>query len=237
MLDFGYYNMDCVEGMKQFPDNYFDLAIVDPPYGDAGKEFKGKDKSRFGGRFDKYKEDKPLEHAGGHFTKYGKRRIEWDQAPGEEYFKQLFRVSKHQVIWGGNYFKLPPTRCFLIWKKKTISENFTMAMAEYAWTSFNDNAKVFEYAPQGNPNNPRIHPTQKPVALYEWILARYASAGMKILDTHVGSGSSLIACHRNGFKYVGFEIDEKMYNKSKERLEAETAQMNIFEFIKQEENK
>lgn len=129
---------------------------------------------------------------------------------------------------GGNYFELPPTRCFIIWKKLTISENFTMAMAEYAWTSFNENAKVFECAPQ---DKNRFHPTQKPVKLYEWILNRYAKEGDTILDTHVGSASSLIACHNTNHKYVGFEIDQDYYVKAKQRLDQETAQMNIFSFI------
>lgn len=107
-----------------------------------------------------------------------------------------------------------------------------MAMAEYAWTSFNDNAKVFEYAPQAKKNDPRFHPTAKPIALYEWCLNRYAKPGDIILDTHVGSASSLIACHNTNHKYVGFEIDEDYYRLAKQRLERETAQMNIFDFIK-----
>ena len=131
---------------------------------------------------------------------------------------------------GGNYFNLPPTRCFLIWKKLTISESFSMAMAEYAWTSFNDNAKVFEYAPQARPGDNRFHPTQKPVALYEWILNRYANSGDIILDTHVGSASSLIACRNTNHKYVGFEIDQVYYEKAKARLDEASAQMNIFDF-------
>ena len=106
-----------------------------------------------------------------------------------------------------------------------------MAMAEYAWTSFNENAKVFEYAPQGRPGDNRFHPTQKPVALYEWVLNRYAKPGDIILDTHVGSGSSLIACHNTNHKYVGFEIDPDYYKQAKERVEAEQAQMNIFDFM------
>jgi len=106
-----------------------------------------------------------------------------------------------------------------------------MAMAEYAWTSFNDNAKVFEYAPQGRPGDDRFHPTQKPVALYEWLLSRYAKDGDTILDTHVGSASSLIACHNTNHKYVGFEIDDTYYALAKERLDRETAQMNIFDFM------
>ena len=159
-----------------------------------------------------------------------KKIIAWDVAPGQEYFDELFRVSRNQIIWGGNYFSLPPTRCFLIWRKLTISESFSMAMAEYAWTSFSGNAKVFEHTPQGKPGE-RFHPTQKPVELYEWILNRYAEPGDKILDTHVGSASSLIACHNTGHKYVGFEIDEYYYELAKKRLEQEEAQISIFEWM------
>ena len=161
--------------------------------------------------------------------RYGKKIIAWDTAPEKAYFEELFRVSQAQIIWGGNYFDLPPTRCFLIWRKLTISEDFSMAMAEYAWTSFNDNAKVFECAPQGTAQEPRFHPTQKPVKLYSWILDRYAKPGYKILDTHVGSASSLVACHRAGLKYWGFEIDPTYYAKAKERLDMETAQITLFE--------
>ena len=235
MLDFGFYNMDCLDGMRQFPDKYFDLAVVDPPYGggsdaDAENTFNGALVGRFGGTFQKYfGEDKRGHMGGGHTKKYGYGH--WDIAPSKEYFDELFRVSKNQIIWGGNYFDLPPTRCFLIWKKLTISESFSMAMAEYAWTSFNDNAKVFECAPQGKANEKRFHPTQKPVALYEWILNRYAKPGDIILDTHVGSASSLIACRNTNHKYVGFELDENYYQLAKKRLDQETAQMNIFDFI------
>lgn len=160
-----------------------------------------------------------------------KKIITWDVAPEKEYFKELFRISRNQIIWGGNYFELPPTRCFLVWRKLTISESFSMAMAEYAWTSFNENAKVFEYAPQGKANDPRFHPTQKPVELYEWILNRYAKPGDTILDTHVGSGSSLIACRNTNHKYVGFEIDPDYYQKAKKRIEQLEAQFNIWDFI------
>lgn len=151
----------------------------------------------------------------------------WDIAPNEEYFKELARVSKNQIIWGGNYFDLPPTRCFLIWRKLTISENFSMAMCEYAWTSFNDNAKLFEYPPQGNKEQ-RFHPTQKPIALYTWVLNRYAKEGYKILDTHAGSASSLIACYDKGLDFVGFEIDKFYYEKAQERLERHMAQMRFW---------
>ena len=172
--------------------------------------------------------DKRGHMCGGHAKKYSYGH--WDIAPDKTYFEELFRVSKAQIIWGGNYFELPPTRCFLIWKKLSISENFTMAMAEYAWTSFNDNAKIFECAPQGKKGE-RFHPTQKPVALYEWILNKYAKKGDIILDTHVGSASSLIACRNTNHKYVGFEIDPNYYRLASDRLNRETAQMNIFDFM------
>lgn len=156
-----------------------------------------------------------------------KKIITWDVAPGEDYFKELFRISRNQIIWGGNYFQLPPTRCFLVWRKLSISESFSMAMCEYAWTSFSSNAKVFEHTPQGDRKDKRFHPTQKPVALYKWILANYAKQGDTILDTHVGSASSLIACEEMGFKYVGFEIDEDYYRMAKERLNTFNAQVRM----------
>ena len=131
---------------------------------------------------------------------------------------------------GGNYFQLPPTRCFVIWRKLTISENFSMAMCEYAWTSFNSNAKFVEYAPQ---DKTRFHPTQKPVKLYEWLLSNYAKQGDRILDTHCGSASSLVACHNLGFDFVGFELNEEYYKKAKARLDAEMAQTTIFDFLKE----
>lgn len=222
MLDFGFYNMDCMEGMKEFPDKYFDLAIVDPPYGGGGKEYDAQTQ-RFGGCFTRYFDEKEqnkikAERRGGTWaSKYGNNICTWDFAPTEEYFKELFRISKNQIIWGGNYFALPPTRCFIVWRKTNVHEKFTMAMAEYAWTSFNANAKVFEFSATGQED--RFHPTQKPVALYRWILANYAKQGNKILDTHVGSASSLIACEDMGFQYVGFEIDEEYYQKASARIE------------------
>ena len=156
-----------------------------------------------------------------------KKIIAWDVAPGEDYFKELFRVSRNQIIWGGNYFWLPPTRCFLIWRKLTISENFTMAMAEYAWTSFNENAKVFEYAPQGRPGDDRFHPCQKPIALYKWIFSRYAKPGNKILDTHLGSGSSRIAAWDLGFDFVGCEIDKTYFDLAEQRFRKHTSQTRM----------
>lgn len=147
-------------------------------------------------------------------------------APGKEYFKQLFRVSRQQIIWGGNYFELPATRCFLVWDK-CQSENFSMAMAEYAWCSFNDNAKIFRKPPMGKPGE-RFHPTQKPVELYAWIFARYAKPGMRILDTHLGSGSSRIAAYDAGLDYEGYEIDKIYFDKQEERFKKHTQQINMF---------
>jgi site-specific DNA-methyltransferase (adenine-specific) len=158
-----------------------------------------------------------------------KTGIWWDVAPSEEYFKEAFRVSKNQIIWGANYFpNMPPTRCFLVWRKLSISENFSMAMAEYAWTSFNSNAKVFEGAPQGTKKEPRFHPTQKSVALYKWILANYAKPTDRILDTHLGSGSSAIACHDFGCEMLGIEIDDIYYEKAKQRLIDHQQQLTLF---------
>lgn len=123
---------------------------------------------------------------------------------------------------------MPPTRCFLVWRKLSISENFSMAMAEYAWTSFNSNAKVFEGAPQGTKKEPRFHPTQKSVALYKWILANYAKPTDRILDTHLGSGSSAIACHDFGCEMLGIEIDDIYYEKAKQRLINHQQQLTLF---------
>lgn len=151
----------------------------------------------------------------------------WDVAPPKDYFRELFRVSKEQIIWGGNYFDLPPTRCFIIWDKMNISERFTMSMCEYAWASFNDNAKLFRWIPQGTPGMPRIHPTQKPVELYQWIYKMYAKPQYKILDTHMGSGSSRIAAHDANLDYVGFEIDKVYFEKSKQWYEDHTSELRM----------
>lgn len=243
------YNMDCMEGMKEFPDKFFDLAVVDPPYG-GGSQTVNVERERE----DCTAERQTLSGEDGHALEGGltatisaartggkwaaryqiggdfggdKDIRHWDIAPNEEYFNELARVSKNQIIWGGNYFDLPPTRCFLIWRKLTISENFSMAMCEYAWTSFNDNAKLFEYPPQGGKEQ-RFHPTQKPVALYTWVLNRYAKEGYKILDTHAGSASSLIACYDKGLDFVGFELDKFYYEKAQERLERHMSQLRLW---------
>ena len=246
------YNEDCLSAMRKLPDNCFDLAIVDPPYGggaasELGVHFHGR------GRGEKYKDIiiSAKRTGGAWAAKYCMPKIKvhrdsspggnhksyavgadiryWDVAPPQEYFDQLFRVSKNQIIWGGNYFDLPPTRCFIVWRKLTISESFSMAMCEYAWTSFNDNAKWIEIAPQGSSKEERFHPTQKPVKLYSWLLGNYAKQGDRILDTHVGSASSLIACHRAGYDYLGFELDKTYYKLASERLQAAKAQISFFD--------
>ena len=222
MLDFGFYNMDCIEGMRQFPDNYFDLAIVDPVYGDVKQ----------GG----YMAGKGGEHAA---KRKNYHLALWSQdKTGPDYFKELFRVSKNQIIWGGNYFTeyLQPSQGWIVWDKKH-PEGVKFADCELAYTSFNEAVRIFRYLWNGmlqeNMKNKefKIHPTQKPVALYEWLLRNYAKSDDIILDTHVGSASSLIACHNLGFKYIGFEIDTIYYENAKKRLDAEMAQLNIFEFI------
>ena len=212
-----------MEAMKDMSDNQFELAIVDPPYGGAGnKNIDGG--KRFGGWFDKYKVSRT---AGGWAKKLDKEKkiLDWDLAPSKNYFKELFRISKHQIIWGGNYFGLPPNRHFLIWRKLTISEKFSMAMCEYAWSSFNQNAKWIEIAPQ-DPN--RFHPTQKPVKLYEWILINYAKENDKILDTHLGSGSIAIACHNLGYDLTGYEIDKEYFEAAQKRINIHKQQKRLF---------
>lgn len=208
------YNMDCMDAMRKMPDKCFDLAVVDPPYGGAGGGC---------GQFDKYK----VSRTGGTWArKYGKKIVEWDYAPGEDYFNELFRVSKEQIIWGGNYFNLPPNRCFIVWEKTNIPENFTMAMAEYAWCSFNDNAKIIKLSSAGIEN--RFHPTQKPENLYRWIYSHYSKPGYRILDTHLGSGSNRIAAYDAGLDFVGFEIKKRYFDLQEQRFKAHAAQGNLF---------
>ena len=173
---------------------------------------------------------KSVERTGGTWAeKYGKKIVAWDVAPGKEYFDELFRVSQAQIIWGGNYFDLPPTRCFLVWRKLSISESFSMAMAEYAWTSFNCNAKVFECAPQGKASDPRFHPTAKPIDLYRWVFNLFAKPGDIILDTHLGSGSSRIAAYDAGLRFIGSEIDPVYFQKEEERFARHTDNYSLFD--------
>lgn len=271
------YNVDCMELMRQVPDKYFDLSVVDPPYGGGADEkpnnssgggqlkgglgeYHGAVVGRFGGHFEKYHlgEEIAVERTGGRTARYlpggsnidpdGMKSTEitaerdgrgwakkysydirsWDIAPTQEYFDELARISKGIIIWGGNYFDLPPTRCFLVWRKLSISETFTMAMAEYAWTNFNDNAKVFDFAPQGKKDDPRFHPTAKPIELYAWIYGLYAKPGYKIFDSHLGSGSSRIAAYNAGLDFIGCEIDPVYFEKEEERFSAYAAQQSLF---------
>lgn len=204
------YNMDCMEYMKTLPDKYFDLAVVDPPYG-----------------LERFK------HGGSHINKYGDEKKQWNNTkPTQEYFEQLFRVSKYQIIWGANNFQLPTSEYFIIWDKVNPL-NFSFAMCEMAWTNCKVPAKIFKYNSQNESAN-RIHPTQKPVALYAWIYSRYAKQGYKILDTHLGSGSSRIAAFDAGLDFVGCEIDKEYFDKQEERFAAHTAQQSLFVGIEQE---
>ncbi len=209
------YNMDCMEGMKQFPDKYFELAIVDPPYG--GNDAIGL-----------------VDNNG--LTKQATQRTNYklfnNIEPTQEYFDELKRVSQKQIIWGVNFYTskgLNGGR--IVWDKKGTA----FGRAEMAYYSHSKSVQIFEYTWNGmiqqdmKNKEQRIHPTQKPVALYKWLLTNYANKGDKILDTHVGSASSLIACHELGFDYIGFEIDEDYYNSAQERLEAVKAQVSMFD--------
>jgi len=200
-------NEDNMLLMRRYEDNYFDLAIVDPPYGININVSMGRRKGNKKSDYHKF--------AGG------------DSAiPTADYFKELFRVSKNQIIWGGNYMTdhITPSPCWLLWDKG-FSEDVTFAQFEMAWTSFNSSAKKYDKHP--NQLN-RIHPTQKPVNLYEWTLDRYAKEGDKILDTHLGSGSIAIACHNLGFDLVGCELDTEYYEAACKRLKQHQAQLTMF---------
>ena len=236
-----------MEGMKQFPDKYFDLAVVDPPYGiNIGDEIGGGRSGMlpFGGRRNaKFKSaaQRRLEasHSGGGLCKPPKIYKAFDDSsiPSADYFKELERVSKHRIIFGGNYFleNLGATECLIVWDKRRRGLNF--ADCEIAWTNIKQPCRIFEFKWNGmlqenmKEKEFRIHPTQKPVALYKWLLSKYAKPTDIILDTHVGSASSLIACRETGHKYVGFEIDPDYYAMAKKRLDVAEAQGNIFDFL------
>ena len=207
------YNKDCMEALKKMQDNQFDLAICDPPYGIGVTK------------------NKRLNNISNN---------DWDnKIPKKEYFEELKRVSKNQIIWGGNYFieHLSNTRCYLNWDKLNHSD--TYADCEMAWTSFDKNAKIFKYMWDGNrygfigaikgvgKKSIRMHPTQKPIALYEWLLMNYAKEGDKILDTHLGSGSIAIACHNLGFDLEGYELDKEYFEAASKRLKQHQAQLRI----------
>jgi len=193
------HNQDCLEAMKLMSDNEFDLAIVDPPYGIGISK-------------------NPVRQ------KHNKK--EWDTSiPSKEYFKELFRVSKNQIIWGGNYFDLPPTQGFFIWDKKQ-PHDFSLAMCEYAWSSLQKPAKMWSLSVLKDKG--KIHPTQKPTELYEWLLMNNAKEGDKILDTHLGSGSIAIACHNLGYHLEGYELDKEYYDNALKRIKNHQAQTRIF---------
>ena len=213
------YNQDCLEAMKDMSDNQFDLAIVDPPYGIGFGEFNRTNKDSTGKRYkaNKYKQG------------------DWDtNIPKDMYFKELIRVSKNQIIWGGNYFPyIWKNGCkgFIFWYKGNPVPNFSDG--ELAWTSFNKVAKQFDYRYYGGLEGKtsasnKIHPTQKPISLYEWLLMNYAKEGDTILDTHLGSGSIAIACHNLGYDLTGYEIDKDYYEAAKKRIEQHKQQIRMF---------
>jgi len=224
-MDFGYYNMDCMDGMKQFPDKYFDLAIVDPPY------FSGPERRRYYGR-----KVSPIG-----VQRFYETSENWD-VPGDEYFTELERVSKHQIVWGCNYFNWHFLPGRIIWDKCNGKSSFSDC--EIASCTLHDSVRLFRYMwngmmqgksieegwiQQGNKklNEKRIHPTQKPINLYRWLIQKYVQSGWKVIDTHVGSASSLIAFEESNLPYVGFEIDPNRYKLSKQRLEVHRAQLTL----------
>lgn len=223
---------DCYNILKQLPDKCIDLVLTDPPYG-GGNKMLGEVKNVQGSEAGLTNTISVIRTGGGYFKKYLRGGVfdeveeitHWDIAPSKEVFDEIFRVSKNQIIWGGNYFDLPPTRCFNIWKKLTISEKFSMAMCEYAWTSFNDNAKVWEFAPQ---DKNRFHPTQKPVDLIAKQINTYTKEGDLILDCFSGSGTTAIAALRTKRRFICIEKDKDYYEASCKRLEEEKRQGVLF---------
>jgi len=218
---------DCMNVMSKYEDNYFDLAIVDPPYREKNNPTK---EQRLIKSLNKHKEF-------GNFatTRLTEKKVQMSdwKKPKQDFFIELFRVSKNQIIWGANNYLeyLPSTNCFIIWNKHNALPQY--ADCEMAWTSFKKPAKVFDYSVHKTiSNNKRkggiIHPTQKPVKLYEWLLHNYSEKGQKILDTHLGSGSIAVACHYFGVDLVGVEIDEEYYNKAKHRVYELTKQGTLF---------
>ena len=213
------FNMDCLEAMREMPDKAFDLAVVDPIYGGVtqGGYMKNLDSTT--------KLAKPIQY----------NLALWNQPKtGKEYFSELFRVSKNSIVWGGNYFVEEINRnsqCWIVWDKQNTGG---FADFEMAWTSFDSASRIFRFTWNGmlqedmKNKEVRIHPTQKPVALYKWILSRYAKPGDKILDTHLGSGSSRIAAYDLGFDFVGYEIDKEYFDKQEERFAKHTAQTSLF---------
>lgn len=206
------FNIDCMDYMKQCRDKQFNLAIVDPPYGI--EEMTGTNPAAGRGKLKRRV-----------FNREEKKFNQWDNSPSKEYFDELFRVSKNQIIFGGNYFDLPPTRGFIVWDKCQPFPNFSAC--EFAWSSFNVPAKIFHF---DNRISGKIHPTQKPVELYKWLLATFAKSGDSVLDTHLGSGSSRIAAYDMGFDFIGTEIDTDYFNAQESRFNEHRQQLSLFEF-------
>ena len=201
-------NEDNMLLMARYPDNYFDLAIVDPPYGLGKRIVNGGSVSNL-------------------IKNQNKKVKNWDDStPSKEYFNQLKRVSKNQIIWGGNYFDLLPTRCFIVWDK-TIHGN-TYADADFAWTSFDTPARIYKENIAITTSEGRIHPTQKSIKLYKWLLDKYAKEGDKILDTHLGSGSIAIAAHDYKYELTACELDKEYYDKAIQRILNHTNQQKLF---------
>ena len=230
------YLMDCMEGLKQIPEKYFQLAIVDPPYGinapnmQMGSAPNRKGKNQYPGESTAVKVRKGRLNQGSGKLKnraLNTMNCEWDNAiPTAEYFSLLSTVSINRVIWGGNYFPLPPTRCVVVWDKCQPWENFSQV--EIAWTSFDKPASLFQYSNTGGLNaEKKIHPTQKPIKLYEWLITKYYTGG-GILDTHLGSGSSRIACCKASIPFMGFELDPDYFNASVKRFKDFVAQGKLF---------
>ena len=201
-------NRDCMEAMGEFPDKYFELAVVDPPYGIGASEMQM-----------------------GLGKKTWKRGKKWDnEAPTQDYFSELLRVSKNQIVWGGNYFALPISRGWVFWDKD-VHPGLSFSSGDLAWTSFECVLKKadVEYSGFRGSDSTKIHPTQKPVALYKWLLTNYAKPGDKILDTHLGSGSSRIAAWDMGFDFWGYELDKDYFEAMEKRFKAHTAKPVLFE--------
>jgi len=211
--------LDWRDYLKKFPDKFFDLAVVDPPYGiNAPNLPMGSCPNRnTNGQYPSVSTAKRLKgrlNTGGGKLKnrlLNNSEFDWDnEKPELDYFIELFRVSKNQIIWGGNYFPLPPTRCVLCWDKCQPWENFSQW--EMAWTSFDSPAQIFKFSNTGGSNiEKKIHPTQKPIELYSWLFSKYAKKGMKILDTHLGSGSSRIAAHKAELDFYSCEINKTYF--------------------------
>jgi site-specific DNA-methyltransferase (adenine-specific) len=219
------YLEDCVKALKRYADNHFDLAIVDPPYG------IGADKAQNNAALSRIKAEGKSK-AGRGWKLY--HETDWDnETPTAEYWAELFRVSKNQIVWGGNYFTeyLPPKMGWILWDKG--QRDFSLADGELAWTSFDKALRIFEMSrgkalAKNNETGGRFHPTQKPEMLYDWILKNYANPNDLILDTHLGSGSSRIAAYKGGFNFVGFEIDQEYYEKQEKRFNDFKSQLRLF---------